>query len=74
MAAATLVAILGLTLVAAALILWRLPVGTCSQCTHCALERAERERAAEDQAARFYGIPRCRGCGRYHTSEEPHRR
>lgn len=74
MAAGTLITLLGLTLLVAAFVLSRLQVGTCSKCTHCELERVARERAAEDQAARFYGLPRCRGCGRYHAREEPHRR
>jgi len=74
MAAATVITILALTLLAAALVLWRLPIGTCAQCVHCQVEREVREREEEERAARFYGIELCRGCGRRHAREEPHRR
>jgi hypothetical protein len=68
------VTILALTLLLAALVLWRLPVGTCSECVHCRMERLARERESEAQAATLYGVPLCRACGRYHAPEEAHRR
>ena len=73
MAAETLITLLGATLLASGVMLARLPVGTCSQCAHCEAERQAKEREAEAQTSRFYGIPVCRTCGRYHTREENHR-
>jgi hypothetical protein len=69
-----LITILALTLLAAAFVLWRLPVGTCSECTHCRAERLAREREVEAQSATFYGISLCRACGKYHAPKEAHRR
>lgn len=69
-----MVPILALTLLLAAFVLWRLPVGTCSECVHCRMERLAKEREDEEHAASFYGIPLCRSCGRYHPPEEAHRR
>ena len=73
MGAETMILLLGATLLASAVLLARLPVGTCSQCSHCTAERLAREREAEAQVSRFYGIPVCRTCGRYHAREENHR-
>ena len=73
MGADTIVPILGATLVAVGALLARLPVGTCSQCAHCQAERLAKERDEEARVGRFYGIPICRACGRYHTREEDHR-
>jgi len=73
MGAEPLILLLAGTLLLTGAALARLPVGTCSQCAHCAAERLAREREAEAQAGRFYGIPICRTCGRYHTREEQHR-
>lgn len=74
MTAETVVLLLALTLLMAGFVLWRLPVATCPQCSHCASERLARERQEEAMAGRFYGIPLCQACGRHHTREEPHRR
>ena len=73
MPAEALIPLLGATLLAVGALLARLPVGTCSQCSHCSAERLAREREAEAHASRFYGIPICRACGRYHANEENHR-
>lgn len=73
MAAETVILILGTTLVAVAALLAKLPVGTCRECAHCQAERVAKEREAEAQVSRFYGIPICRSCGRYHAPEEGHR-
>jgi hypothetical protein len=69
----TVVPILGASLLVFGALLARLPVGTCSQCSHCRAERLAKERDAEGQIGRFYGIPICRACGRYHAREEDHR-
>ena len=73
MAAESMILLLGATLLLVGALLARLPVGTCPQCSHCAAERMAREREAEAQAGRLYGIPVCRTCGRYHAREENHR-
>jgi hypothetical protein len=72
-AAETVILILGAALLATGVLLARLPVGTCRECAHCQAERVAREREAEAQVSRFYGIPICRACGRYHAPEEGHR-
>jgi hypothetical protein len=69
----SVILLLGSALLATAALLSRLPVGTCVACPHCAAERKAKEREAEAQASRFYGIPICRACGRYHAREEDHR-
>ncbi len=68
-----LVTLLATTLIGAGLMLWRLPVGECAQCAHCAARKLARERETEVQAGRAYGIPYCQACGRHHTRGEPHR-
>jgi hypothetical protein len=73
MPAEPMILLLGATLLLVGSLLARLPVGTCSQCSHCAAERLAKEREAEAHASRFYGIPVCRTCGRYHPREENHR-
>jgi hypothetical protein len=73
MPAETIIVLLGTTMVLSAALLSRIPVGTCSQCSHCSAERLAKERDAEAQAGRFYGIPICRTCGRYHAREGDHR-
>jgi hypothetical protein len=70
----TVITILAFTLLVTALLLARLPVATCAQCTHCQLEALARERENEDRVGRYYGMPRCAACGGYHAREEPHRR
>ena len=74
MAAETMISVLATTLLATGWVLWRLPVGTCSECEHCRTEQAVRERDYEAQASRVYGIPRCQACGRHHQRGEDHRR
>ncbi|HYK96242.1 MAG TPA: hypothetical protein VE011_10310 [Candidatus Dormibacteraeota bacterium] len=74
MAAETVIAILGATLLATGALLATMPVGTCSECAHCRAERVAREREAEARVGRFYGIPICRTCGRHHVPEEGHHR
>lgn len=74
MAAETVILLLAFTLLATGLVLTRLPVGSCPQCTHCLSEQLAKEREEEALAGRFYGIPLCPACGRHHTREEPHRR
>jgi len=72
--AETVILLLALTLLATGFVLWRLPVATCPQCSHCLMEKLAQEREEDALAGRFYGIPLCPGCGRHHTREEPHRR
>jgi hypothetical protein len=74
MGAEAVLAIMGATLLATGVLLTRLPIGTCSECPHCRAERVARERDADAQVGRFYGIPICRTCGRHHVPEEGHRR
>lgn len=74
MTADTLITILAITLLLTATLLWRLPVGTCKECSHCRSLELARERELEDQAGRLYGVPRCQSCDRYHARGEPHRR
>ena len=73
MPAATMIYILGATLLAAGWALWLLPVGTCSECPHCRAEKLARQRADEARTSSFYGIPRCPSCGRHHQPEDGHR-
>jgi hypothetical protein len=49
-----------------------LPVGTCSECGHCRLQKLEKERELETRAAKFYGVPLCIICGRRHNPEDDH--
>jgi hypothetical protein len=74
MPAETVIAVMGTALLATGALLAKLPVGTCRECAHCRAERVAKEREAEAQVGRFYGIPICRSCGRYHLPEEGHRR
>lgn len=73
MPAETLISVLAVTLLATGWALWLLPVGTCAQCAHCRGEQLARERETEAQAARIYGIPVCRSCGRQHERGDGHR-
>ena len=73
MPAETMISILGATLVAAAWALWVLPIGTCSECSHCRAEKVAKERATEAQVSRVYGIPLCQACGRHQQRGEDHR-
>lgn len=69
----TFISILALTMLATAWFLWLLPVGTCSQCPHCRIEKLAREHERDGQAERVYGTPFCSACGRHHRREEDHR-
>jgi hypothetical protein len=55
-----------------AVMLRLLPVGTCTECSHCRLERLRREAETEARSAKLYGIPQCGACGRYHDPSEDH--
>ncbi len=65
--------VLATTLIGTGLALWRLPVGECGQCAHCAARKLAQERETEAQAGRVYGIPYCPACDRHHARGEPHR-
>lgn len=74
MAPLTLIAILAVTLLVTGLALWRMPIATCPECMHCQLRKLAKEREDEELIGRYYGIPQCGVCSRYHSREEPHRR
>lgn len=67
-----MVTVLAVALLGTGVVLYRLPVGTCAECGHCRLVKLPRELETEEKAARFYGIPRCSACGRYHNPREDH--
>jgi hypothetical protein len=73
--AQTIISVLGLTLLGTAGLLWFLPVGTCSQCSHCKLEKLARQRQHEREleAGRSYVGTFCPVCGRQHRPDEDHR-
>jgi hypothetical protein len=73
MAPETMISVLAATLLATGWALSLLPVGTCAECPHCRAAKLARERADEERAGQFYGIPRCPGCGRHHAPGEKHR-
>ena len=73
MGAETVISLLAATLLATGWAIWLLPVGRCSECSHCQLEKVAKERESEAHASRIYGIPVCPTCGRYHQPGEPHR-
>jgi hypothetical protein len=68
----TLVTILAIALLVVGVVLFRLPVGTCAECAHCKVAKVQREFEIEERAARLYGIPRCRVCGRHHDPRGDH--
>ena len=68
----TVIAALGVVMLGVGAMLKLLPVGTCPQCGHCRLAELQREADLEARAARFYGVPRCGACGRYHDPSEDH--
>ncbi|HEY2915825.1 MAG TPA: hypothetical protein VGI98_01290 [Candidatus Limnocylindrales bacterium] len=70
----TVIAILGLTMVGAAGLLSLLPVGSCTQCNHCRLEKLARQRERELEASRSYAAAFCAICGRNHRPDEGHQR
>ena len=63
---------LSLTLIGVGLMVRMLPVGTCTECSHCRMERLHRQVEVEARTAKFYGIPQCAACGRYHDPAEDH--
>lgn len=71
--AQTVISILGLTLLGTAGLLWFLPVGTCSECSHCKLQKLARQREHEVEAGRAYSSGFCAVCGRHHRPDEDHR-
>jgi hypothetical protein len=68
-----LVTLLATTLIGTGIALWRMPVGECAQCVHCAARKLAHQRETEAQTSRAYGIPFCPSCGRHHSPEEQHR-
>jgi hypothetical protein len=67
----TMISILAVTLIGAAALLARLPVGTCRECPHCRLEQLAKDREQRLLAERL-GDPFCAGCGRHHQPDEDH--
>jgi len=63
---------LAITLIGVGLAIRMMPVGTCSECSHCRLAKRQHEVELEARTARFYGIPQCAACGRYHDPAEDH--
>lgn len=72
MGAESVISILAFTLLGVGGALWMLPVGNCTQCSHCKLEKMARERERETRAERFYSAPFCVVCGRHHRPDENH--
>ena len=67
----SVISILAVTLIGAAGLLVRLPVGTCSECAHCRLERLAKDRE-QGLLSKRLGDPLCNGCGRHHRPDEDH--
>ena len=63
---------LALTLIGVGIVVRMMPVGTCPECSHCRLVRLEQQRELEERSAKFYGIPKCSACGRFHDPAEDH--
>ena len=68
----SVITMLALSLIGVGLAIRMLPVATCPECSHCRQARLEREVELEARSARFYGIPQCGACGRYHDPAEDH--
>lgn len=68
----TVISVLAFALLGVGAALAFLPVGTCSQCGHCKLEKLARQRERETAAERYYGVPFCAVCGRHHRPDEDH--
>jgi hypothetical protein len=66
----TVISILGTCLIGVAGLLYVLPVGTCSECGHCKLQKLTRQHERELQATR--SLPTCHVCGRHHRPDEDH--
>jgi hypothetical protein len=69
----TMISLLGVTLVGSGALLSMLPVGTCSQCSHCRMERLARQQQREMEAGRMVSEGYCAVCGRQHRPGEEHR-
>ena len=69
----TMISLLGVTLIGSAALLSMLPVGTCSQCSHCRMERLARQQQRETETTRAYSEAYCAVCGRQHRPGEEHR-
>jgi hypothetical protein len=67
-----MITILALALLGTGVVLYMLPVGTCPECAHCKLARAQRAMEQEERSARYYGIPLCPACRRHHDPREDH--
>ena len=67
-----IITVLALSLIGVGLVIRMLPVGVCAECNHCRMARLERDVELEARSARFYGIPHCSACGRYHEPTEDH--
>jgi hypothetical protein len=63
---------LALTLIGVGVVVRMMPVGTCPECSHCRQARLEQQLELEERSAKFYGIPQCGACGRYHDPAEDH--
>jgi hypothetical protein len=70
----SVISVLAVTLIGTAGLLWTLPVGTCSQCSHCRLEKLERERAQALEREPAGGPPACPICGGRHRPDQHHER
>jgi hypothetical protein len=68
----SVISVLAVSLIGVAGLIWRLPVGTCPECTHCRVARLEKERQAQLQRESV-GAPFCAVCGRRHESNEDHK-
>jgi hypothetical protein len=71
--AQTVISVLGLTMLGTAGLLALLPVGTCTQCSHCRLEKLAKQRDRELEAGRSVTASFCAVCGRHHRADEDHR-
>jgi hypothetical protein len=70
----SVVSVLAVTLLGTAGLLSMLPIGTCNQCSHCRLEKLERERKHELQReSASIGGTFCVTCGGRHRPNEDHR-
>ncbi|MEO7664034.1 MAG: hypothetical protein ABIV26_02840 [Candidatus Limnocylindrales bacterium] len=74
LAATDFIGLLSICLIAVAVILCFMPVGTCAECDHCKVAKLAKERELEARTGKFYGIPVCASCGRRHDPAEHRRR
>ena len=64
------ISLLGTSLLGVAGLLYLLPVGTCSECGHCKLQKLARKHERELEAS--HAVPFCAVCGRHHRPDEDH--